>query len=121
MAAVSPSAGLCSPRVKPATQDGARPDPSPRTGGEPARRAVETAARDSYGRLVAFLSTRTRDVAAAEDALSEALLAALAAWPRDGVPRAPDAWLLTAARRRLVDRARHDRMRAEKAPELELL
>jgi predicted RNA polymerase sigma factor len=77
-----------------------------------ARRAIESVARESYGRLAAYLSARTRDVAAAEDALSEALIAALSAWPRDGVPQSAEAWLLTAARRRLVDRARHERVQA---------
>jgi RNA polymerase sigma-70 factor (ECF subfamily) len=88
---------------------------------EDAQRAVESAARESYGRLVAFLSARTRDVAAAEDALGEALVAALATWPRDGVPRNPEAWLLTAARRRIIDRARHQHVQAESAPTLELI
>ncbi|HJT06109.1 MAG TPA: sigma factor, partial [Stellaceae bacterium] len=60
-----------------------------------ARRAVEQAARDSYGRLLAFLAARFRDVAAAEDALGEAFRAALEAWPRSGVPDKPEAWLLT--------------------------
>ena len=92
-----------------------QPDP------EDARRTIESVARASYGRLVAFLSARTRDVAAAEDALGEALVAALTAWPRDGIPDSPEAWLLTAARRRLVDRARHDRVRAESVPTLELI
>jgi predicted RNA polymerase sigma factor len=86
-----------------------------------ARRTIEAVARESYGRLVAFLSARTRDVAGAEDALGEALVAALATWPRDGIPRAPEAWLLTAARRRLIDRARHERVRVESAPTLELI
>src|SRR5882724_5592695 len=86
-----------------------------------ARRAIESVARESYGRLIAFLSARTRDVAGAEDALGEALLAALTTWPRDGVPRTPEAWLLTSARNRLVDRARHERMRAENEPTLEIL
>jgi len=86
-----------------------------------AHRAIEAVARESYGRLVAYLAARTRDVAAAEDALSEALVAALTTWPRDGVPRSPEAWLLTSARNRLVDRARHERMRAESEPTLELL
>ena len=72
-----------------------------------ARRAVERAARDSYGRLVAFLAARSRDVAAAEDALGDAFRAALEAWPRTGIPTRPEAWLLTAARRRLIDRTRH--------------
>src|SRR5213079_1003431 len=50
-----------------------------------------------------MLAARTRDVAGAEDALSEAFAAALADWPASGVPRAPEAWLLTVARRKLVD------------------
>jgi RNA polymerase sigma-70 factor (ECF subfamily) len=65
-------------------------------------RTIERVARESYGRLVAYLSCHTRDVAGAEDALSEALIAALTAWPRDGVPRNPEAWLLTAARHSLI-------------------
>jgi RNA polymerase sigma-70 factor (ECF subfamily) len=82
------------------------------------RRAVERAARDSYGRLVTFLAARSRDLAAAEDALADAFRAALETWPRAGVPDKPEAWLLTAARRRLVDGARHARVRAEAMPDL---
>jgi predicted RNA polymerase sigma factor len=74
----------------------------------PARAAVEMAVRESYGRLIAFLSVRTRDVAAAEDALGEAVAAALAKWTLEGVPQLPEAWLLTVARRRLIDRARRE-------------
>jgi len=76
-----------------------------------AQRAIESVARHSYGRLVAYLAARWRDVAAAEDALADAFLAALRAWPRDGLPQKPEAWLLAAARNRLIDRARHQRMR----------
>jgi len=72
-----------------------------------AAQAAELAARASYGRLLAYLAARWRDVARAEDALGDALLAALETWPRTGVPDNPVAWLLTAARRRLVDGARH--------------
>jgi RNA polymerase sigma-70 factor (ECF subfamily) len=72
----------------------------------PAEQAAQAAARNSYGKLVAFLSARTRDVAAAEDALSEAFAAALDQWPRTGVPDRPEAWLLTVARRRQVDAVR---------------
>ena len=68
-----------------------------------AGRAAERVARESYGRLVAFLAARTRDVAGAEDALGEAFTAALRMWPADGVPDNPDAWLLTVARRRQTD------------------
>ena len=81
-------------------------------------RLVESVARASYGRLVSYLSARSRDVAAAEDALSEAFVAALRAWPRDGVPDKPEAWLLAAARRRLIDAARRQRTRAAGAEEL---
>ena len=55
--------------------------------GEKVQRTVERVARESYGRLVAYLSVHTQDLAGAEDALSEALLKALTVWPRDGVPQ----------------------------------
>ncbi|MEO6015068.1 MAG: DUF6596 domain-containing protein [Devosia sp.] len=74
-------------------------------------RTAERVARDSYGRLVAFLAARTRDVAGAEDALSEAFAAALRMWPTDGVPDNPDAWLLTVARRRQTDAIRRRQTR----------
>jgi RNA polymerase sigma-70 factor (ECF subfamily) len=74
-----------------------------------AHRTVERVARESYGRLIAYLSARTGDVASAEDALSEALVAALTVWPRDGLPRSPEAWLLTTARRSLIDALRRER------------
>lgn len=76
-----------------------------------ARQAAERAARDSYGRLVAFLAARTRDLAGAEDALAEAFASALASWPEDGVPDNPDAWLLTVARRRQTDAIRRRQTR----------
>ena len=85
-----------------------------------ALRAAEEAAREGYGRLVAYLSARSRDVAAAEDALGEAFRAALETWPRDGVPDRPEAWLLAVARRQLIDDARHDRVKADAAPSLKL-
>lgn len=76
-----------------------------------AHRAAERVARDSYGRLVAFLAARTRDVAGAEDALAEAFASALKSWPEDGIPTNPDAWLLTVARRRQTDAARRRQTR----------
>ena len=88
---------------------------------EDVHRAIEAVARESYGRLIAYLAARTRDVAGAEDALSAALLAALETWPRDGVPQKPEAWLLTTARRRLVDRARHEHTRVASALTLQLI
>jgi predicted RNA polymerase sigma factor len=72
-------------------------------GDEQARSTADAVARRSYGKLVAFLAARTRDVAAAEDALSEAFASALADWPRNGCPSNPEAWLLTVARRKAID------------------
>lgn len=83
-----------------------------------ARRVVEMTARDSYGRLLSYLSARWRDVAGAEDALADAFLAALDSWPRTGIPAKPEAWLLATSRHRLIDRARHERMRDGVLPEL---
>jgi len=80
---------------------------------EDARGTVEAVARASYGRLLAYLSSETRDVAGAEDALGDALLAAITSWRKDGVPRQPESWLLTAARHRLIDQARRRRVRDE--------
>jgi RNA polymerase sigma-70 factor (ECF subfamily) len=73
---------------------------------ERAHKAAERVARESYGRLLAFLVVRTRDVAGAEDALADAFAAALRTWPDRGVPDNPGAWLLTAARHRQTDAAR---------------
>ena len=86
-----------------------------------ARAAVEMAVRESYGRLIAFLSARTRDVAAAEDALGEAVVAALAKWALEGVPQVPEAWLLTVARRHLIDRARRERTHRRNTATLEIV
>jgi predicted RNA polymerase sigma factor len=64
---------------------------------------AEAVARASYGRLVAVLASATRDIPAAEDALSEAFVAALSTWPGNGVPDNPEGWLLTVARNRQRD------------------
>jgi len=82
---------------------------------------IERVARESYGRLVAYLSVHTHDLGAAEDALSEALLKALTAWPRDGVPQNAEAWLLTTARHSIIDAVRHQRVVSVSEPTLQLL
>src|SRR5262249_30125518 len=74
---------------------------------EAAHRTIERVARESYVRLVAYLSSHTRDVAGAQDALGNALVAALRSWPRDGVPQKPETWLLTAARHSRIYCIRH--------------
>jgi predicted RNA polymerase sigma factor len=90
-------------------------------GSEDTQRTIERVARESYGRLVAYLSARTHDVASAEDALSNALIAALTTWPRDGVPQNPEAWLLTSARHSLIDLVRHRQVAEASEPSLLLL
>src|SRR5437667_11581059 len=91
------------------------------TNEENARRTIERVARESYGRLVAYLSVHTHDLASAEDALSNALVSALNHWPREGVPKNPEAWLMTAARRSLIDVIRHQKVVLESEPTLKLL
>ena len=71
-----------------------------------ARDVVERIARESYGRLVALLVARMRDVPSAEDFLAEAFAAALEQWPTRGVPANPDGWLVTVAQRRHLDMLR---------------
>src|SRR5712672_2836375 len=90
-------------------------------GGEQARAAAEAVARRSYGKLVAFLAARTRDVAAAEDALSEAFASALADWPLNGCPSNPEAWLLTVARRKAIDLVRGRRRHEITAEQLQVM
>jgi predicted RNA polymerase sigma factor len=90
-------------------------------GDEQARRTADTVARRSYGKLVAFLAARTRDLAAAEDALSEAFASALADWPMKGCPSNPEAWLMTVARRKLIDASRRRSTGEAATGELQLL
>jgi RNA polymerase sigma-70 factor (ECF subfamily) len=82
---------------------------------------VERALRDSAGRLLAYLAARSRDLAAAEDALGDACRIALETWPESGIPDKPEAWLLTVARRRLTDQARHRQVRQAALPDLTTL
>jgi RNA polymerase sigma-70 factor (ECF subfamily) len=86
-----------------------------------AREAAEAVARRSYGKLVALLASRTRDVAGAEDALAEAFASALVDWPKNGVPRTPEAWLLTVARRRLIDATRRRQSAEDGARHVKLM
>jgi len=83
--------------------------------------AAEAVARASYGKLVALLAARMRDVAGAEDALAEAFAAALVQWPASGVPTNPEAWLLSVARRRGIDAMRRRRTATDSQKHLELL
>jgi len=89
--------------------------------GQDVRAAAEAAARNAYGRLLAYLASQTRNIAAAEDALADAFASALAAWPASDVPENPEAWLLTAARRKSLDARRHASVRAAAEPTLALM
>jgi RNA polymerase sigma-70 factor (ECF subfamily) len=83
------------------------------------RLLAERVARESYGRLVAQLAARTRDVAAAEDALGDAFAAALRAWQTTGPPDNPEAWLFAAAKRKLIDSVRRAQTASDNAREVE--
>jgi predicted RNA polymerase sigma factor len=89
--------------------------------GAQARSMADAVARRSYGKLVAFLAALTRDVAAAEDALADAFTAALADWPGRGCPANPEAWLVTVARRKIVDETRRRRNGEVAADHLQII
>jgi RNA polymerase sigma-70 factor (ECF subfamily) len=67
---------------------------------------IETTFREEHGRVLAALISQLGDFTLAEDALQDALVNALERWAIDGVPRNPGAWLMTAAKRRAIDRLR---------------
>ena len=92
-----------------------------REGDEQAHSTADAVARRSYGKLVAFLAARTRDVAAAEDALSEAFAKALVDWPTKGCPANPEAWLLTVARHKVIDGFRGQQRDEVAAGELRIM
>jgi RNA polymerase sigma-70 factor (ECF subfamily) len=75
--------------------------------------------RTSYGRLLALLAAPNGDIAAAEDAIADALERALVRWPTDGTPNNPEGWVLTVARNRLRDHWKsHAYRMADSLPEI---
>jgi RNA polymerase sigma-70 factor, ECF subfamily len=96
------------------------PSPMAPPGDTDARTTAARVARESYGKLVAYLAASSRDVPGSEDALADAFASALVVWPNQGVPLNPEGWLAKAARRRLIDAARRRRTadRASEAIEL---
>ncbi|MFE5307646.1 RNA polymerase sigma factor [Isoptericola sp. NPDC056573] len=95
--------------MTPSAPDGGRADD-----GAASRRVVEAVWRIESSRIVGALARYTNDFALAEDVASEALAEALVAWPRDGVPRDPVAWLLATGRRRAIDAFRRRSGRDER-------
>jgi RNA polymerase sigma factor (sigma-70 family) len=83
-----------------------------------ARRTVEAVWRIESPRLLGALVRLVRDVELAEELAQDALLAALEAWPREGVPANPGAWLTTTAKRRGIDRLRRDASWREREGEI---
>jgi RNA polymerase sigma-70 factor (ECF subfamily) len=83
-----------------------------------AYQTVETVARASYGRLLAYLASRTGDLAGAEDALSDAFYKALKLWPERGIPAKPEAWLLQTATNHTIDEARKRKVHTLAMPAL---
>ena len=79
--------------------------------------AVERAFREEWAAVVAALARRLSDLQLAEDAAQEAFAAAAAAWPRDGVPAKPGAWLTVTAWRKAIDQLRRDRRYAQLDPD----
>ncbi|MGN6377077.1 MAG: RNA polymerase sigma factor [Sphingomonas sp.] len=77
-------------------------------------RAIEATFRIERARLIAGLARMVRDVDLAEELAQDALVTALAEWPKSGVPDRPGAWLMAVAKRRALDRLRRDTMRTRK-------
>ena len=77
--------------------------------------------RSDRGRLLASLVAGLRDLSLAEEVLQEASISALSHWGRSGLPSSPQAWLLTVARRKALDRFRGSKNDARKAEDLALL
>ena len=115
---------MSAPKTKPQAQ---RREPTPDTSPVASRRVAEAhavaarVARESYGKLVAYLAAASRNVPAAEDALADAFASALAVWPNQGAPSNPEGWLAKAARRRLIDAARKRRTADRASDALELI
>ena len=68
--------------------------------------AAAAAHRLYWGRVLSATLRLARDIDIAEEATSDAFVLALQVWPEHGVPDSVEAWLLTAARRRAIDRIR---------------
>jgi len=85
------------------------------------RAAVDAAWREEWGQVVATLIGLTHDWDLAEDCAQDAFAAALATWPRDGIPRRPGAWLTTTARHRATDRLRRETTGQAKLRELAVM
>ena len=76
--------------------------------------------REDWGRILASLVSTVGNFALAEDSLQDAVVMALEVWPEKGLPTSPDAWLITVARRKALDRLRRNNTITRKADALAL-
>jgi RNA polymerase sigma-70 factor (ECF subfamily) len=76
---------------------------------------VEQVFREEWGHAVAILTRVVGDLQLAEDSVQDAFTTALERWPREGMPRSPGAWIVTAARNRAIDRIRREKLFQQKA------
>src|SRR5277367_1788611 len=84
-----------------------------------ARAAVEGVFRQESGRIVATLIRISGSFDRAEEAMQEAFAAALAAWPANGIPLNPAAWITATAHRKLIDQSRREKTKREKQDALQ--
>ena len=85
---------------------------------DPVHRSIDAIWRIESARLIAGLARFTGDLGLAEDLAQDALVAALAQWPRTGVPTNPGAWLTAVAKRRAIDQHRRGRNLEHKVQDL---
>jgi len=83
--------------------------------------AIARAFKEEGPAILATLIRQIGDFSLAEDALQDAFAAAVATWPRDGVPASPGAWITTTARRKAIDRLRRERGLADRIERLAAL
>ena len=80
---------------------------------------IERTFRHWSGRAVATLIRVLGDFDLAEEAVQDAFATAIERWPRDGLPDNPEAWIMTTARNRAIDRIRRQKRLSEKLAFLE--
>src|ERR671933_22302 len=81
-------------------------------------KTMEAVWKIESARLIAAIARVTRDIGIAEELAQDALVAALERWPEEGIPDHPAPWLMTAAKRRAIDRLRRGHMLAQKHEEI---
>jgi RNA polymerase sigma-70 factor (ECF subfamily) len=84
------------------------------TRGDASGAEIERVFRQEYGRAVSVLIGMCGDIELAEDGVQEAFTVAAVRWREDGLPPSPAGWIITTARRRILDRLRREASRADR-------